>query len=525
MPPTRSMTMAASQVPRWMFAALLVHGCSSAGAVDVDGHGDGGALLDGALETSEVTLATFAPRGFRDVGVDHWARPFIDALSARGVVAGYPDGTFGPERRLSRGELAALLAEGLELRAAPTATGRHAPPQFSDTRGHWAESAVGEVWRTGAMAGYPDGTFRPQATVSRVEVIAALDAWLRAQGLEPSVAGEPMRYFEDANDVPRWASAAVARALSSRIPATGGLRRRLRPLEPVTRAEAVAMLHQTLHVSARRLPLVSRGLQGVCRNDDECATGELCERLPAAGSFCTDVRPSVAGALPVLMYHDVVASEADATAPDDVTEARFRAQMRWLAEGGYAALTSGEAIRYLLTGRSPYPGRPLVLLTFDDGYLGNYERAWPILRELGLRATYFVHTDFVGTGGGAVKRKMSWEQLAEVEASGVVEVHSHTQTHPRLAELDEAQISRELHGAAQALFSRGRPNPRLLAYPFGSHDARVRALARGYHRAAFPVASAPAATGGDLMAIPRIGIGRHVDLETFASFFRRAPQH
>jgi len=104
--------------------------------------------------------------------------------------------------------------------------------------------------------------------------------------------------------------------------------------------------------------------------------------------------PGEQGRLSVLIYHRVLA-EPDPLRPGDVTAAAFRWQMRALA-GAFRVLPLGEAVRRLKRGRLPARA---AAVTFDDGYADNHDRALPILRELGLPATFFVTT---GTLGGCM---------------------------------------------------------------------------------------------------------------------------
>jgi hypothetical protein len=90
----------------------------------------------------------------------------VETLMALGVVNGYTDGTYKPTKVVTRAELAKLLIVelGYEELAAGTAN-------FSDTAGHWAEGYIGLAAGLGLVNGYPDGTFKPDNTVSFDEAI------------------------------------------------------------------------------------------------------------------------------------------------------------------------------------------------------------------------------------------------------------------------------------------------------------------------------------------------------------------
>ena len=100
----------------------------------------------------------------------HWARSPIQALAERGWVRGYPDGRFVPDRALSRAEFAALLAPRV-----PNAPVKRPALAFADVPpSHWAAAVIRWVTERGWFAGYPDGSFRPNEGLSRVQALVVL---------------------------------------------------------------------------------------------------------------------------------------------------------------------------------------------------------------------------------------------------------------------------------------------------------------------------------------------------------------
>jgi peptidoglycan/xylan/chitin deacetylase (PgdA/CDA1 family) len=154
-------------------------------------------------------------------------------------------------------------------------------------------------------------------------------------------------------------------------------------------------------------------------------------------------------------------------------------------------------------------------VTFDDAFSsigGTLER----LRSLGIGHSVYVCTALADRGGAPLVipelanepldelATLSWDELAAAADEGT-EVYSHTLSHPHLRLLSDAELERELRDSRQRVEDAlGRPCP-FLAYPFGEHDARVRAAARaaGYG-AAFALGRF--AVRGDVFALPRVGI-------------------
>ncbi|MGB8957118.1 MAG: Ig-like domain-containing protein, partial [Tumebacillaceae bacterium] len=106
---------------------------------------------------------------YSDVSSSHWASQAVLQLSAAGILAGDVNGTFRPEQPLTRAEMAVIAAKLKKL----DLTG--APSTFSDTQGHWAAAMIAAVQKAGLMAGFEDGTFRPEQTLTRAEATAVLN--------------------------------------------------------------------------------------------------------------------------------------------------------------------------------------------------------------------------------------------------------------------------------------------------------------------------------------------------------------
>ena len=134
--------------------------------------------------------------------------------------------------------------------------------------------------------------------------------------------------------------------------------------------------------------------------------------------------------IPILMYHEV-SDDIDRikrtrhTNPAYLLSVdRFREQMEYIHDNGYKTLTLNDLLNTNLN-----TNKKSVIITFDDGWANNYTHAYPILRQLGLKATIFVITDFVGK-----PNYVSWDNLIEMNQEGI-SIQSHTVTHRPLSTL------------------------------------------------------------------------------------------
>ncbi|GAA4841156.1 hypothetical protein GCM10023310_18810 [Paenibacillus vulneris] len=110
---------------------------------------------------------------YNDVQESHWAANYIKIATKHGYFSGFEDGSFRPEAQVSRGELASVMARFLKLSAA-SPTEYH----FQDTEGHWAANAIEQLYRGKFLAGYQDGSFKPNDSIRRVEAVTMINRML-----------------------------------------------------------------------------------------------------------------------------------------------------------------------------------------------------------------------------------------------------------------------------------------------------------------------------------------------------------
>lgn len=126
--------------------------------------------------------------------------------------------------------------------------------------------------------------------------------------------------------------------------------------------------------------------------------------------------------IPVLMYHILLPGRNDSISIDPV---RFKEQMLALASSGYNTITEAELLDYL-EQKAALPEKP-ILITFDDGYLSNYTEAFPILKELNMKASIYVVASRIFEDSGSIAGeypKISWKQAREMK--GTISIQSHT---------------------------------------------------------------------------------------------------
>jgi len=174
--------------------------------------------------------------------------------------------------------------------------------------------------------------------------------------------------------------------------------------------------------------------------------------------------------VPILMYHYISTPPkgADAIRRDlSVPPEMFEEHLRYLRDEGYVTITLHDLCLALQTGY-PLPERPLII-TIDDGYRDAYTNAFPLLREYGFAATFFVITGFADEERA---EHLTWEQIIEMDAAGM-EIEAHGHTHPDLRNRTVDYLVWQILGAKQAIEARTHKSVRFFAYPAGKYDEQV----------------------------------------------------
>jgi peptidoglycan/xylan/chitin deacetylase (PgdA/CDA1 family) len=201
---------------------------------------------------------------------------------------------------------------------------------------------------------------------------------------------------------------------------------------------------------------------------------------------------SQASRVPVLMYHRVGTARNDWEARYAVAPQVYAGHMQALAGKGYRVV-SIDALVAWLEGGAQLPEGSLVV-TFDDGFRGVREHALPVMERLGWPFTVFLVSDLIGqqdhwtrdaNPAGVTYPLLDADEIRDMQGRGV-SFHSHTRSHARLPQLDDADLADQLEGSRRRLAGLLGHDVPYLAYPYGLLDERVEAVTRraGY-RAAF----------------------------------------
>lgn len=180
--------------------------------------------------------------------------------------------------------------------------------------------------------------------------------------------------------------------------------------------------------------------------------------------------------VPILLYHHISTEEfSNGNEISLISPLDFRLHMTAI-KVNFTPISLRQYYEYVTCtdGSVTIPDNPIIV-TFDDGYLSNYEIAYPILKELEIPATIFVVTDTVGEMAGekVSYSHFTWEQAKEMEASGLIEIQSHTASHSDLTKVSASELVTQLRKSKYTIEKNlGRPCD-MLAFPFGGYTPEI----------------------------------------------------
>ena len=187
----------------------------------VIGYPDGTVHPNGQITRAEVATIFFrllrdevrdgaftTYNSYSDVAYGKWYNNPISTMSALGIITGYPDGTFKPNKPITRAEFAAIAARFDETQSGKSAT-------FSDVIGHWAAKEIGIAYYNDWIKGYPDGTFKPDQNITRAEAMTLINRVLERKPESPADLLTNMNKWTDNMDTSKWYYLDVQEATNS----------------------------------------------------------------------------------------------------------------------------------------------------------------------------------------------------------------------------------------------------------------------------------------------------------------------
>jgi peptidoglycan/xylan/chitin deacetylase (PgdA/CDA1 family) len=209
--------------------------------------------------------------------------------------------------------------------------------------------------------------------------------------------------------------------------------------------------------------------------------------------------------IPILTYHSIDNSGSIiSTSPE-----KFKSQMQYLSDSSFNVISLEEIIHCIHENR-PFPPRSIAI-TFDDGFKNNYEIAYPILKELGFKATIFLVTGYCGKNNQwqgqpaeiPVLEIMGWDEVVEMSNNGI-DFGAHTVNHANLLELSLEQAEDEIVDSKKVLKERLEKNILFFAYPYGGKTNKFSNIIKDEFQCTVSTELGFATLRSDIYSLPRI---------------------
>lgn len=218
--------------------------------------------------------------------------------------------------------------------------------------------------------------------------------------------------------------------------------------------------------------------------------------------------------IPVLNYHSVTIDPGNVVV---ISPTKLEEQLTYLHDHGYTPVSLATFIS-LIEGQSveAAPEKP-VLLTFDDGYIDNYEQAMPLLAKYAFPATLFI-----SPGMNDQEGYLNWEQIKKLQEAGW-DIQPHGMTHPHLPQLSADQQAFEILEARKQIEDKLGTKADVYCYPYGEYNKTTLKLLKDHgFRYAFTIEQGHAANQQSPYLLKRLFINGEEGLK---SFIRKLSEH
>lgn len=227
---------------------------------------------------------------------------------------------------------------------------------------------------------------------------------------------------------------------------------------------------------------------------------------------------AVAISVPILCYHDFHPTKKTSMT---INVAKFESQMQWLKDHGYHVIPLKTLAHALLNKSNNVPPKSVVI-TVDDGWQTVYRYLLPIIKKYHYPVTLFIYPSAISQS----KSFLTWDQLHDLEATGLFDVESHTLWHPNFkqekrrlsADAYQRFVNKQLRESKTILEKKLGKSITLLAWPFGIYDPYLKRMAAeaGYQMA-FSIDAKRANFSENPMAEPRYMILQSQSMNKFLS--------
>ena len=168
--------------------------------------------------------------------------------------------------------------------------------------------------------------------------------------------------------------------------------------------------------------------------------------------------------IPIFVYHNIVEDKSEIQYDYmQTTKDTFEEQIKGLQNVGYHFIDYKDLVEYKKGNKKLY--KKSCIITFDDGYEGVYENAYPIAQKYNIPFAMFVIIDNMNTEG-----VITWQQAEEMKNSGLVTIASHSMDHPEFTSLSTEEAVKNVDNSYKSIEEKlGSTDTKVFTYPYGLH--------------------------------------------------------
>lgn len=207
------------------------------------------ARVMGSIDFITATVNTPSQIGVSSRFADlegNWSVAFVEALVSKGFISGFPDGTFQPASPITRAQYAAVITKTFQLPES------NQLDRFKDVKSNfWAAKAIASAAENGFLTGFPNGTFRPENNLTKIQALVSIVNGLKLSGGNPNI----LMVYRDRAQIPSYATKTAAVATQNLLVVNYPQPDQLEPLREITRAEVAALIYQALVAIGAENPL------------------------------------------------------------------------------------------------------------------------------------------------------------------------------------------------------------------------------------------------------------------------------
>ena len=209
--------------------------------------------------------------------------------------------------------------------------------------------------------------------------------------------------------------------------------------------------------------------------------------------------------VPVLTYHLVSDNIFSKMESLYAKPSEFDNQLKWIIENGYTPIFANE----LSSNNIKKP----IIITFDDGYIDNYNFVFKLIKKYKIKITIFIVTNMINS-----QHHLTSDQIKEMAASGLVSIQSHTVSHKHLTKLSTSELNTELKISRNKIYKLTGIYPTAIAYPYGDVNSQVIESVKKYYSFGYTLSNGNLSNKKNKFMINRYGVARKttiIDIQNY----------